>query len=138
MYKAVALASATILMAGCTETLVVDETGRNVLDVQDSYLGGPDGVIDPGEELRGRVVQVNTGTTINRFIFRQDGMFFIEAADGGRMVQGTYVGRGDEVCVTWAPRGTECWPRAAMLSREGPVTVTSDRGQTMTVRLIDS
>jgi hypothetical protein len=137
MNKAILLLAVPAVLAGCTETLVVDETGEDVISVQETDLRGPDGTIDLAEDLRGRVVRVNTGTTENYFVFRDDGMFFIETSDRTQRIQGTYVGRGDDVCVTWAPRGTECWPRTAMLESAGPFTITSDRGQTMAVQLVE-
>ena len=133
------LAGATVLAGGCTETLVVDATGNDIppAGVYASPIGGADGIVSPGEELRGKVLRVETSTTTNRFAFLDNDVFRIEDDTGTQMVQGTYEVRGDNVCVDWIPRGSECWPQILGVTAV-PVTITSNRGQTIQVSLIDS
>ena len=135
----IALAGAAVVMAGCTETLVVDATGTDVPQtaIYQSPVGGADGVVSTGEELQGRVLRVSKRTTTNRFVFLENNVFRIENASGTRVVQGTYQVRGDDVCVDWAPRGGECWPDMMAVTAT-PASISSDRGQTIEVALVDS
>ena len=138
-FASIALAGAAIATAGCAETLVVDATGTDVPQtaIYQSPVGGADGVVSSGEELKGRVLRVQTPTTTNRFVFLENNVFRIEDASGTRVVQGSYQVRGDNVCVDWAPRGGECWPNIMAVTAT-PASITSDRGQTIEVALIDS
>lgn len=133
------LAGTAVMASGCTETLVVDATGQEIpaAAIYKSPVGGADGVVSPGEDLRGRVLRVETLTTTNRFVFLDNNVFWIEDESGTRVVQGTYAVRGDGVCVDWAPRGAECWPRM-LTATDTPVILTSDRGQAIKASVIDN
>lgn len=135
-----AAAPLALALGACTETLVVDATGADVPndEIYASTVGAPDGVVSAGEELQGRVLRVQTTTTDNLFVFLDSNVFRIEDDSGTRVVQGTYQMRGENVCVAWQPRGVECWPAAPLLTATTPQTITSDRGQSIRVSLIDN
>lgn len=141
MRKTALLGAATLalLSGACTESLVVDATGEPVPKeaVFVSLVGGEDGVVSPGEDLRGTVLHVETSTTTNRFVFLDDNVFQIEDPSGSVVVEGTYTVDGQDICVEWPPRGAECWPRLMTVSAT-PEIYTSNRGQAIRASLLDS
>lgn len=135
----IALAGIAAITGACTERLVVDATGVDVPEtaIYQSTVGGADGIVSPGEELKGRVLNVETSTTTNRFVFLESNVFRIEDPSGSLVVQGSYQVEGSDICVDWAPRGSECWPKL-MTATNTPEIFTSDRGQAIRAFVIDS
>ncbi len=90
-------------------------------------------------ELRGRTVQITmeNGAT-NVVNFAPDGTMTIEPNPGAPVVNGYWGLRGTDVCVNFAPRGEECWDYRPVITAAGqPVTLTSSRGQTLSIRLLN-
>ncbi len=89
-------------------------------------------------ELEGRTVDIVTEDGIeNRINFRPGGEMEILVGEGGHVVEGVWGYQNeDTICVAFAPRGEECWPYEPMAIGETQ-TVTSNRGQTLRVTMID-
>lgn len=89
-------------------------------------------------ELEGRTVDIVRQDGIaNRVNFQPGGEMEILVDEGGPVVEGVWGYQGEDwVCVAFAPRGEECWPYEPMVVGETQ-TVTSNRGQTLQVTMID-
>ncbi len=89
-------------------------------------------------ELEGRTVDIVTQDGLeNRINFQPGGEMEILIQEGGPIVDGVWGFRDeDTVCVAFAPRGEECWPYEPMMVGETQ-TVTSNRGQTLRVTMVD-
>lgn len=97
-----------------------------------------DGYAQWPSELEGRTYRITTDDgTENEINFEPNGIMNILVDPGGPVVQGTYgFAETDTLCVNFVPRGEECWPYTAIA--EGQTTqVTSNRGQTLTVELLE-
>ena len=76
-----------------------------------------------------------SGHTVNTIYLDGDGALrIVNEADGG-VSRGHWWARGQDVCVEWSPRGRECWPFYQVADNGAPSVITSDRGQTIRVRV---
>ncbi len=126
------MAVATTLALGACATpadnLVVDASGRQVpAGMVDAYTTFPDGVA--GSTYR---IQTQSGV-VNMVNFAPNGVMTIQPDPNGPVVQGTYGLRGQNMCINFVPRGEECWPNQSAMMADQPMTVTSNRGQTLTI-----
>ena len=102
----------------------------------------PESAIEPyaawPAELEGRTVDIVREDGIgNRVNFQPGGEMEILVTERGPVVEGVWGFEGDDtLCVAFAPRGEECWPYEPMVVGETQ-TVTSNRGQTLQVTMID-
>ena len=92
--------------------------------------GGPN-----GDELVGRTLQVEAANgQVSRMGFREDAS--VRAVFGSRSVTGRWQVRGDELCFWWGNAPRECWPYPAPFERGRSRSLTSDRGNRVTVTLL--
>lgn len=125
-----ALAAASSL-AACVP--YVGATGERVPESEiEPYSSWP-------SELEGRTIDIVTEDGIgNRVNFQPGGQMEILVTRRGPVVEGVWGFEGDDtLCVAFAPRGEECWPYEPMVVGETQ-TVTSNRGQTLQVTMIDN
>ncbi|QIQ85850.1 hypothetical protein [Erythrobacter sp.] len=125
------VAGACVAVSGCAYK--VAETGNLVPgDEVRSYDSWPD-------DLEGRTfkIEMDQGAT-NTGNFQPNGTMNILVNDSGPVVKGTYGFASDgDLCIDFVPRGEECWPYQPM--REGEtMTVTSNRGQTLEVTMLEA
>lgn len=106
-----AVAGASILLAGCATILPRDRT--NI---------GP-----TGQTLR--VIAANGAES--RMQFRPNGQ--VVAAFGERSITGQWQMQEEGLCFRWANAPVECWPYARPFERGRTVTVTSTRGNVVRV-----
>lgn len=125
----IAAASAAAI-SGCTP--YVGATGEAIPASEiEPYSSWP-------SELEGRTVDIVTQDGLeNRVNFEPGGQMTILIEEGAPVVDGVW-GFDDEdtLCVAFAPRGEECWPYEPMVVGETQ-TVTSNRGQTLRVTMVD-
>lgn len=89
-------------------------------------------------ELEGQTLEVYTENGwANAVNLAPDGKLAIMPELGTKVVEGTWMVKGDALCTSYAPRGQECWPYKAVLAANGDyVRLRSDHGQTLTVRVL--
>ena len=78
------------------------------------------------------------GLIVNTIYLDGDGSLRIVDEEAGGVSRGHWFARGDNVCVEWSPRGRECWPFNQVAEGGAPSVITSDRGQTIRVRVLNS
>lgn len=78
-----------------------------------------------------QVVAANGQATTLRF--RRDGE--VTARFGEQETQGRWELRPRELCFTWRETFRECWPYTERFREDRPVTIRSDRGNTVRVTL---
>jgi len=110
---------AAIGMAGCST--VVPRVPGTVAGVQ------------PGSELFGRTIRVESGGRTSTMDLRNDGT--VTARFGGNQLQGNWAVAGGKICFTWGTN-RDCWPYTAPFRRGETVTLTSDRGNVVKVTLL--
>jgi hypothetical protein len=76
------------------------------------------------------------GLIVNTIYLDGDGSLRIVNEEAGGVSRGHWFARGRDVCVEWRPRGRECWPFDQVAEGGAPSVVTSDRGQTIRVRVL--
>lgn len=76
------------------------------------------------------------GLIVNTIYLDGDGSLRIVSEGDGGVSHGRWFARGDNVCVEWRPRGRECWPFNQVAEGGAPSVITSDRGQTIRVRVV--
>ena len=76
------------------------------------------------------------GLIVNTIYLDRDGSLRIVDEEAGGVSRGHWFARGGNVCVEWRPRGRECWPFDQVAEGGAPSVVTSDRGQTIRVRVL--
>lgn len=95
---------------------------------------------DAGQALLGTTVEVASANrrVRNRLQFLPDGIVYIVPEN--RMVRfpARWEIRDNWLCVNWRPRGPECWPYEQGFRVGEPVTLTSNRGQTVHITLIST
>ena len=104
-------ASAALLLSGCATIVPRGERGLN----------------PAGQTLR--VIAANGAES--RMQFRPDGR--VVAAFGERSVTGSWELQGENLCFRWGNAARECWPYERAFQQGRTVTVTSDRGNVVTV-----
>ena len=125
------LAAAGLSLGACA-TYAVNETGAAV----------PQSAIEPytewPTELAGRTAEIRTENGVTNIVnFAPDGTMQIQPGPGLPVVQGYWGLKNTMACVNFAPRGEECWNYRPVIAANGqPVTVTSNRGQTLRIRLL--
>ena len=76
------------------------------------------------------------GLIVNTIYLDGDGALRIVDETAGGVSRGHWFARGGNVCVEWNPRGRECWPFDQVAEGGAPSVITSDRGQTIRVRVL--
>ena len=76
------------------------------------------------------------GLIVNTIYLDGDGSLRIVDEEAGGVSRGHWFARGGNVCVEWRPRGRECWPFDQVAEGGAPSVITSDRGQTIRVRVL--
>lgn len=76
------------------------------------------------------------GLIVNTIYLDGDGALRIVDETAGGVSRGHWFARGGNVCVEWRPRGRECWPFDQVAEGGAPSVITSDRGQTIRVRVL--
>jgi hypothetical protein len=76
------------------------------------------------------------GLIVNTIYLDGDGALRIVDETAGGVSRGHWFARGGNVCVEWRPRGRECWPFDQVADGGAPSVITSDRGQTIRVRVL--
>lgn len=96
---------------------------------------------DAEAALQGTTVEVASADrrVRNRLQFLPDGVVYI-VPESRRAVRfpARWEIRDNWLCVNWRPRGAECWPYEQGFRVGEPVTLTSNRGQTVHVTLIST
>jgi hypothetical protein len=89
-------------------------------------------------DLQGQTLEVYTENGwANAVNLAPEGKLSIIPELGDKVVDGTWMADGDALCTDYAPRGKECWPYKAVLAANGDyVRLRSDKGQTLTVRVL--
>ena len=90
-------------------------------------------------DLQGQTLEVYTENGwANAVNLAPEGKLSIVPELGDKVVVGTWMADGEALCTDYAPRGKECWPYKAVLAAIGePVRLRSDKGQTLTVRVLN-
>jgi hypothetical protein len=89
---------------------------------------------DPGEELIGRTLQIETARgEATQLLFRDRQR--VTASFRGRSVSGRWRVRDRRLCFFWAGAPRECWPYRDPFERGRTRNVTSDRGNVVQVTL---
>ena len=127
-------AGAAFLIAGCASNdggYEVADSGESVSEVA---------LVAPPAELDGTVIRAASvdGSVVNRVHFYPDGAIRIVPEDGQSALPGTYTVQGEQLCLHWQPRGSECWPYARAFQPGETVSLTSNRGQTLRITLVDA
>ena len=125
--------AAALAATGCTSVEMAD-TGESVPQTAIASYdeGWP-------AEFSGRTVEIETPSgVVNVVNLAPDGTMTIIPELSLNVVKGTWGTRGDTLCVNYAPRGEECWDSAAVIAANGDfVTLTSNRGQELKIRLLN-
>lgn len=95
---------------------------------------------DGGQALQGTVVEIKSADrrVTNRLQFLPDGVVYIVPANRSVRFPARWEIRDNWLCVDWRPRGAECWPYEQGFRVGEPVTLTSNRGQTVQITLIST
>jgi hypothetical protein len=127
---AVALAA-----TACTSVEVAD-TGESVPETAIASYEEPDGW---PAEFSGQTVEIMTSSGILNVVnLAPDGTMTIIPELSTDVVKGKWAAKGDALCINFAPRGEECWNRAAVIAAKGEfVNLRSDRGTELKVRLLN-
>ena len=80
---------------------------------------------DPGSEIVGQSIQVNTNGTVNTVYFDQGGYARVVSPNGARTVNASWSANGQQLCLN-AGGSAECWPYAQAFQAGQPVTLTSN------------
>lgn len=95
---------------------------------------GPAGVRVPGAELVGETLKLEAkGGQSSLMHFAPNGV--VRAEFAGKSTSGNWVATNSQLCFSWAGMSRECWPYTAAFRRGQDVTLTSDKGHTVTVTL---
>ena len=126
-----------LLLAGCATSDAGYEVAASGAEVPPAALDAAPGW-SPGAELPGAVIRAASldGDVVNRVHFYPNGVLHIVPEEGGAALEGTWAVQGENLCMTWAPRGTECWPYSTAFRTGETVTLTSNMGQTAQVTLL--
>lgn len=82
------------------------------------------GAYQPGDELRGQSVQVETNGEVNTVTFEADGTARI-ASQNGAQATGRWFTEGQTLCLELAAGSRECWPYRSAFQAGQPVELTS-------------
>jgi hypothetical protein len=124
-------AAAALALSACS-TYQTADTGETV----------PQTALAPLEawpaDLQGQTLEVYTENGwANAVNLAPEGKLSIVPELGEKVVVGTWMAVGEKLCTDYAPRGQECWPYKAVLAANGDyVRLRSDKGQTLTVRVL--
>jgi hypothetical protein len=78
----------------------------------------------PGSEIAGHSVQVESNGVVNTVYFDRAGTARI-VSPSGREVMGRWTAAGQQLCLETGPTARECWPYRAAFQTGQPVTLTS-------------
>jgi hypothetical protein len=89
-------------------------------------------------EFAGNTVLIETeGGWVNAVNLAPDGTMTIVPELAAAAIKGQWGTRGEALCVSYEPRGEECWPYKSVLAANGDwVRLQSDRDQVLNVRLL--
>jgi hypothetical protein len=133
-----ALAAGLVLISACAGPT------RYSVAASGTRLGSDDAVAiapgDAGRDLLGTTVEVSSvdRAVTNRLQFLPDGVVYIVPSNRAVRFPARWEIRDNWLCVDWRPRGAECWPYEQGFRVGEPVTLTSNRGQTVHVTLIST
>lgn len=82
------------------------------------------GAYQPGDEIRGQSVQVETNGEVNTINFGQDGTAQISSQNGAQAT-GRWFTEGQTLCLELAGGARECWPYRQAFQAGQPVELTS-------------
>lgn len=119
--------------AACTSVEIAD-TGEDVPQTAiSSYAEGWPA------EFSGQTFEIVTSSGITNVVnLAPGGAMTIIPELSSDVVKGTWVAKGDTLCTSFASRSEECWDSAAVIAANGDfVTVRSDRGQELKIRLLN-
>lgn len=90
-------------------------------------------------EFSGRTFEIVTGSgATNVVTLAPDGALTVIPKLGADVATGRWTSRDGVLCTRFVPRGTECWDPATVVAANGErVTVRSDRGQDLRIRLLN-
>lgn len=90
-------------------------------------------------EFAGRTFEIVTPSGVTNVVnLAPDGSMTIIPELSTDVVKGTWTSRADGLCTRFTPRGEECWDSAPVVAANGDfVTVRSDRGQELKIRLLN-
>jgi hypothetical protein len=133
--KPIILSGTTLALAaaGCTSVEVAD-TGESVPQaaIASYEEGWP-------AEFFGQTFEIVTPSGVTNVVnLAPDGTMTIVPELSTDVVKGKWAARGAELCTEFSPRGEECWASAPVIAANGDfVTVRSDRGQQLKIRLLN-
>jgi hypothetical protein len=137
-FRPAVLSVLVVLASGCTtqRSYEVAASGERI-GRGDAVAIAPG---DAGGELPGTVVEVRSANreVTNQLQFLPDGIVYIVPADRAVRFPARWEIRDNWLCVDWRPRGAECWPYEQGFRLGEPVTLTSNRGQTVHITLIST
>lgn len=123
--------AASLLVVGCATAVgpagltipTVDAVGYELVD----------------HKIRGVNVTPGTSTTgaVNIITMRRDGVATATVDGSNQIVPGTWGMRGQQLCFNWPVRGVECWPYPSRMQIGQTLRLTSDRGLTADITLLE-
>ena len=127
-------------LAICSALLTVAQAGS----AQEHIVRGNDGeriASTPTSEAQlgtpTMKIRLKGGQT-NTLYFEPGGRVQVHIDRTKTVVSGRYAMRGAKVCIDLPVRGTDCWPYAADTAQGSVASITSDRGQRITVTYLQS
>jgi hypothetical protein len=90
-------------------------------------------------EHAGRTFEIVTPSGVTNIVtLRTDGSAIVIPRLGSGLREGHWMSKPDALCVRFIPRGEECWDASALARPTGnAITVRSDRGQDLRIRLLN-
>jgi hypothetical protein len=132
------LAAGAVLVAACAAEprYQVAASGDRIAPADSMPVVPGDG----GLALQGTVVEVKSADrrVTNRLQFLPDGILYIVPENRSVRFPARWEIRDNWLCVDFRPRGAECWPYEQGFRLGEPVTLTSNRGQTVQITLIST
>jgi len=124
--------------------LALAATACTSVEVADSGESVPQAAIASYEqgwpaEFAGRTFEIVTPSGVTNVVnLAPDGAMTIIPELSTDVVKGTWVSKAEGLCTRFVPRGEECWDSAPVIAANGDfVTVRSDRGQELKIRLLN-
>lgn len=133
--KLVILTGAALGLAACTSVEIAD-TGESVPETAIASYNSPEGW---PAEFSGKTFEIVTRSGVTNVVnLAPDGSMTIIPELSTDVVKGKWAAKGDTLCTSFTPRGEDCWDSAPVVAANGEfVTVRSDRGQELKIRLLN-